>query len=176
MTIELVAIQLEPGAVVEGAAPHLRDGDVLVVHHDLIAGAAGRPPARVLRRRDDVVVVETAHGFVCRDVDNRRLPVDPDREARRIRDGVRGRIGVDIAVIVVASFDRPWRRGRASVAIGCAGIAAVHDGVCVADGLAAAAALASHAAAVVRGVDAALRRESSVAGEIVRPAADELFR
>ncbi len=52
------------------------------------------------------------------------LPVDSDRSARRIRDGLRHRTGVDVAVIVSDTFGRPWRRGVTDVAIGCAGIAA----------------------------------------------------
>ena len=50
-----------------------------------------------------------------------------DRSARRIRDGLRARLGVEIAVIVSDTFGRTWRRGLTDVAIGCAGIAAVVD-------------------------------------------------
>jgi coenzyme F420-0:L-glutamate ligase / coenzyme F420-1:gamma-L-glutamate ligase len=99
-------------------------------------------------------------------------------------------------VIVSDTFGRPWRRGLTDVAIGCAGIAAVVDlrgtfdsfgrelhatMVCVTDELAAAADLvmgkaSGVAAAVIRGVDPAWFRESSVRAEVVRPPSDDLFR
>jgi coenzyme F420-0:L-glutamate ligase / coenzyme F420-1:gamma-L-glutamate ligase len=92
---------------------------------------------RVLRRRGDLVITETTHGFVCAnagvDLSNVErgwaalLPVDSDRSARRIRDGLRARAGVEVAVIVSDTFGRTWRRGLTDVAIGCAGIAAVVD-------------------------------------------------
>ena len=54
---------------------------------------------RVLRRRGDLIVTETTHGFVCAnsgvDLSNvahgqaALFPVDSDRSARRIRDGLR---------------------------------------------------------------------------------------
>jgi coenzyme F420-0:L-glutamate ligase/coenzyme F420-1:gamma-L-glutamate ligase len=55
------------------------------------------------------------------------LPVDPDRSARRIRDGLRARTGAEVAVVISDTFGRPWRRGAVDVAVGCAGIAAVLD-------------------------------------------------
>ncbi|HVL93893.1 MAG TPA: coenzyme F420-0:L-glutamate ligase [Acidimicrobiales bacterium] len=161
---------------------------------------------RVLRRRGGLVISETRHGFVCASAGVDRsniadgwaalLPVDPDRSARRIRAGLRARAGVDVGVIVSDTFGRPWRRGLTDVAIGCAGIAAVVDlrgtsdsfgrelhatMVCVSDELAAAADLvmgkaSGVAAAVIRGVDPAWFRESSVRAEVVRPPSDDLFR
>ncbi|MFN0027871.1 MAG: coenzyme F420-0:L-glutamate ligase [Acidimicrobiales bacterium] len=127
-----------------------------------------RESVRILRRRGELIVSETRHGFVCAnagiDLSNidrgfaALLPEDSDRSARRIRDGLRfgkgpGQ-GVDVAVIISDTFGRPWRRGLTDVAIGVAGIQAVVDlrgtedakgrilqvtEVCVADELAAAA-------------------------------------
>ena len=87
---------------------------------------------RILRRRGDLIISETKHGFVCAnagiDLSNVEagyaalLPDDSDRSARRIRDGLRHRAGVEVAVIVSDTFGRPWRRGLTDVAIGCAGI------------------------------------------------------
>lgn len=201
----------------------LVDGDVVVVTQKIVSKAEGRvvpvdasdPAAkvalarseavRVLRRRGDLVVTETRHGFVCAssgvDLSNVAegyavlLPVDPDRSARRIRDELRG-LGVDVGVIVSDTFGRAWRRGLTDVAIGCAGIAAVvdlkgqRDGlgrelvateVCLVDELAGAAELvmgksAGVPVAVVRGVDPVHLRESSVAAEVVRPHGEDLFR
>ena len=199
-------------------------GDVVVVTQKVVSKAEGRLEAidpddplshkelvereavRVIRRRGDLIITETRHGFVCAnagiDLSNVEsgwaalLPVDPDRSARRIRDGLRARLGVDVGVVVSDTFGRTWRRGVADVAIGCAGVAAIVDlrgtrdalgremqvtEVCVADEIAAAADLVMGKAtnvpvAVVRGVDASWLREGSVAAEVVRPPAEDLFR
>jgi len=219
--------EVHPGDDLAGllaARADLRDGDVLVVTQKVVSKAEGRlvpiddhdPSARrrlaeqesvrVLRRRGELVITETRHGFVCAnagvDFSNvaagvaALLPIDPDRSARRLRDGLRARAGVTVGVIVSDTFGRAWRRGVTDVAIGCAGIAAIVDlrgttdssgrllvatEVCVADELAAAAELvmgkaAGVPAAVVRGVDPSWLRPSSVADEVVRPPAEDLFR
>ncbi|PLS75916.1 MAG: coenzyme F420-0:L-glutamate ligase [Actinobacteria bacterium] len=221
--------QVRPGDVVAeliAAATTLVAGDVVVVTQKIVSKAEGRlarvgdneaerasyrrlveqESVRVLRRRGDLVVSETSHGFVCAnagvDVSNMEpgtaalLPVDPDRSARRIRDGLRARAGVEVGVIVSDTFGRPWRKGLVDVAIGAAGVAAVVDlrgttdahgrplastEVCVADELAATAELvmgkaSGIPAAVVRGVDPGWLRESSVRAEVVRSPAEDLFR
>ncbi|HEV7888779.1 MAG TPA: coenzyme F420-0:L-glutamate ligase, partial [Acidimicrobiales bacterium] len=124
------------------------------------------------------------------------LPVDSDRSARKIRDGLRGKGGVTVGVIVSDTFGRAWRKGVCDVALGVAGVAAVVDlrgttdalgrelevtEVCVADEIASAAELVmgkarAVPAAVVRGVDPAWLREGSVRDEVVRPPAEDLFR
>lgn len=202
----------------------LADGDVLVVTQKIVSKAEGRLVAvdpddprshkvlveqesvRILRRRGDLIISETSHGFVCAnagiDLSNVErgqaalLPVDSDRSARRIRDGLRARLGIEVAVIVSDTFGRPWRKGLTDVAIGCAGIAAVVDlrgepdalgrimqvtEVAVADELASAAELVMGKSsgipvAVIRGVDRAWLREGSVIGEIVRNPQEDLFR
>jgi coenzyme F420-0:L-glutamate ligase/coenzyme F420-1:gamma-L-glutamate ligase len=161
--------------------------------------------ARVLRRRDELFISETRHGFVCANagvdlsnVDGGRaalLPVDPDRSARRVRDGIRALAGVDVAVIVSDTFGRAWRVGLTDVAIGVAGLAAVVDlrgqvdshgrelqvtEVALADEIAGAAELVKGKAGnvpavIVRGLQAAWFREGS-ARELVRPPAEDLFR
>jgi coenzyme F420-0:L-glutamate ligase/coenzyme F420-1:gamma-L-glutamate ligase len=221
--------EVAPGTVladlVVEAVPDLRDGDVLVVTSKIVSKAEGRLVAvdaddpraaakalvedeavRVLRRRGDLLITETRHGFVCAnsgvDLSNVErgqaalLPVDSDRSARKLRDGLRARLGVTVGVVVTDTVGRTWRRGLTDVAIGCAGIAAVVDlrgtedalgrelqatEVAVADELAGAAELVMGKArgipvAVVRGVDPAWLREGSVRGEIVRPPAEDLFR
>ncbi|MDA8291987.1 MAG: coenzyme F420-0:L-glutamate ligase [Actinomycetota bacterium] len=202
----------------------LVEGDVLVVTQKVVSKAEGRVVAfdpgdpdakrriaeseavRVLRRRGELVVTETRHGFVCAssgvDLSNVAegravlLPVDPDRSSRRIRDRIRARAGVRVGVVVSDTFGRAWRRGLTDVAIGCAGVAAVVDlrgtrdalgrelsvtEVCVVDEIAGAAELvmgkaSGIPAAVVRGVDPALLRDSSVRDEVVRPYGEDLFR
>lgn len=85
-----------------------------------------------------LIISRTRHGLVCAnagvDVSNvgggevaSLLPEDPDGSARRIRDGLRQRIGVEPAVIISDSFGRPWRNGIVNVAIGSAGIEALLD-------------------------------------------------
>jgi coenzyme F420-0:L-glutamate ligase / coenzyme F420-1:gamma-L-glutamate ligase len=213
---------LARAAATEGI--ELADDDVVVVTQKVVSKAENRlvpvdpddptshkplveqESIRVLRRRGDLVISETPQGFVCAnagvDLSNvaagqaALLPVDADRSARRIRDGLRARAGVEVGVIVSDTFGRPWRRGVTDVAIGCAGIAAVVDlrgstdaygrpllvtEVAVADELAAAAELvmgkaAGVPSAVVRGVDPSWLRESSVRREIVRRPDDDLFR
>ena len=170
------------------------------------AAVVDQESVRVLRRRGDLVISETAHGFVCAnagvDLSNvdrgwaALLPTDPDRSCRKLRDRLRAATGVEVAVVMSDTFGRPWRRGVTDVAIGCAGIAAVVDlrgtsdtfgrelqvtEVAVADEIAAAAELVmgkSHGipAAIVRGVDRSWLGDGSVADEIVRDPAEDLFR
>ncbi len=161
---------------------------------------------RVLRRRGELVISQTRHGFVCAnagvDLSNVEqgyaalLPTDPDRSARRIRDGLGARAGVDVGVVISDTFGRPWRRGVTDVAIGCAGIGAVVDlrgtndalgrelkvtEVAVVDEIAAAAELVMGKArgipvAIVRGLDPSWFRRGAVVTELVRSAAEDLFR
>ena len=202
----------------------LVDGDVLVVTQKVVSKAEGRLEAvdpndplshkaivereavRILRRRGELLITETKHGFVCAnagiDLSNVErgyaalLPVDSDRSARKIRDGLRAKGGVTVGVIVSDTFGRTWRRGVTDVAIGCAGIAAVVDlrgtedaygrelmvtEVCIADELASAAELVMGkatgvAVAIVRGVNAEWLREGSVRAEVVRRPDEDLFR
>jgi coenzyme F420-0:L-glutamate ligase/coenzyme F420-1:gamma-L-glutamate ligase len=129
----------------------LREGDVLVVAQKIVSKAEGRversadEPAVILRearairrRRGDLVIAETEHGFVCASagVDHSNsseegelvlLPRDPDASARGIRDGLAGRFGIAPAVVVSDSFGRAWRQGTTDVAIGVAGFAPLLD-------------------------------------------------
>ena len=118
------------------------------------------------------------------------LPVDSDRSAKHVRDALRARAGVDVAVIVSDTFGRPWRQGLTDVAIGVSGIAAVIDlrdtpdatgrvlqvtEVAIADEIAAAAELVMGKAAgvpvaIVRGLDPSWFGEGSVR-QLIRPAA-----
>ncbi len=165
-----------------------------------------REARRVVRMHNGLIIAETAHGFVCAnagiDLSNVErgyaalLPVDSDRSARRIRDALRFRFGIHVAVIVSDTFGRTWRRGVTDVAIGCAGIAAVIDlrgtsdalgremqvtEVALADEIASAAELVMGKStnipvAVVRGLEAGWFRTSSIADEMIRHPADDLFR
>jgi coenzyme F420-0:L-glutamate ligase/coenzyme F420-1:gamma-L-glutamate ligase len=219
--------EIGPGddlATVIAAHVALADGDVVVVTQKIVSKSEGQmvpvdpddpddrrrvveeQSVRILRRRGDLVISETRHGFVCAnagvDLSNVErgwaalLPEDSDRSARRIRDGLRAATGKEVAVVVSDTFGRPWRKGVVDVAIGCAGLAAVVDlrgtpdangrdlvatEVCVADEVASAAELvmgkaSSVPVAVVRGVDPAWLRRGSVSDEILRPPSEDLFR
>jgi coenzyme F420-0:L-glutamate ligase/coenzyme F420-1:gamma-L-glutamate ligase len=184
---------------------------VLVVSHKVVSKAEGRvvrdadklelilaEARRVVRRRDNLVIAETQHGFVCAsagvDASNAPeagalvlLPVDPDASAARLHE----RLGV--AVIISDSFGRAWRRGTTDVAIGAAGLTTLLDlrgqrdttgyelqttAIGLADEIAGAAELVK---GKTRGVPAAIVRGLSVAGEgmardLVMPAEQDLFR
>ena len=109
------------------------DPDDIAARHRLVESES----VRIVRRRGDLVISETRHGFVCAnagiDLSNVEaghaalLPVEPDRSAKHIRDAVRARAGVNVAVVISDTFGRPWRRGLTDVAIGVSGIAAVVD-------------------------------------------------
>ena len=96
-----------------------------------------REAVRIVRMERGILIAETRHGFICAnagvDASNVSphtvclLPVDPDRSAGQIRDGLRSEFGVDIGVVISDSFGRPWRNGIINVAIGVAGFPALAD-------------------------------------------------
>ncbi|MBT4303930.1 MAG: coenzyme F420-0:L-glutamate ligase [Actinobacteria bacterium] len=209
-------------AACQSAEIPLVDGDVLVVTQKIVSKAENRlvpiDPAvghkplveqesvRILRRRGDLIISETKHGFVCAnagiDLSNVEegqaalLPVDSDRSARRIQAGLEHKYGVKVAVIVSDTFGRPWRRGVTDVAIGSAGLRPVVDlrgtndalgrelqvtEVAVVDEIAAAAELVMGKAeaipvAIVRGVDPSWFGEGNVHEDLVRRPDEDLFR
>lgn len=195
----------------------LEAGDVVVVSQKVVSKAEGRVEraddhvavilreARVVRRRrDDFVIAETEHGFVCASAGVDRsntpgegwvilLPRDPDASAAAIRDALAARLGAAPAVIVSDSFGRAWRQGTTDVAIGLAGLRPLLDlrgepdqrgrplegtVIAVADELAGAAELVMGKAS---GVPAALVRGYAVpagegsARELVMPPERDLF-
>ena len=205
-------------------AVNLVDGDVVVVTQKIVSKAEGamaavdpddplshkpvveRESVRVLRRRGDLIISETKHGFVCANAGVDRsnvasdqvalLPDDPDRSARRIRAGIRARSGAEVGVVVSDTFGRPWRRGVADVAIGSAGVRPILDlrgtpdalgrelqvtEVAIVDELAAAAELVMGKAegipvAVIRGADPAWLGTGSIHDDVIRSPAEDLFR
>jgi coenzyme F420-0:L-glutamate ligase/coenzyme F420-1:gamma-L-glutamate ligase len=210
------------GALVGDAvarAGGLEPGDVVVVSQKVVSKAEGRvervPPERhvetilaearrVRRRRGELVIAETRHGFVCASAGVDRsntpgddwvvlLPLDPDGSARRLREALAERFRVAPAVIVSDSFGRAWRQGTTDVAIGVGGMAPMLDlrgsvdargrpleatVIAVADELAGAAELVMGKAS---GIPAALVRGYAVppgdgrATDLVMPAERDLF-
>jgi coenzyme F420-0:L-glutamate ligase/coenzyme F420-1:gamma-L-glutamate ligase len=199
-----------------------RDGDIVVVTHKIVSKAEGavreivgderefkmrlaeQEAVSIIRRRGDLIIAETKHGFVCASAGIDRsnadpgtvilLPEDPDRSAHRIRIRLEREFGVRLGVIISDTFGRAWRRGLTDVAIGISGIPAIVDlrgtrdwlghelevtEVAVADEIAAAADLvmgkaSGIPAALVRGLD--LPAAEGRARDLVRPPDEDLFR
>jgi coenzyme F420-0:L-glutamate ligase / coenzyme F420-1:gamma-L-glutamate ligase len=216
-----LAVAIAQAAMAQGTP--IIEHDCVVVTQKVVSKAEGRLVAldpddlaarralveaesvRIVRRRGELIISETRHGFVCAnagvDLSNVEagtaalLPVEPDRSAKHVRDALRARFGVEVAVIISDTFGRAWRQGLTDVAIGISGIAGVVDlrdtpdalgrilhvtEVAVADEIAGAAELvmgkaAGVPAAIVRGVDGSWLREGSYR-ELVRPPAEDLFR
>jgi len=231
-SMEVIAItgigEVRPGddlaELIAASETEVLSGDCLVVTQKVVSKAEGRlvdvdpddplshkplverESVRVLRRRGELIISETEHGFVCAnagiDLSNVErgqaalLPIDSDRSARGIRDRLRARHGIDVAVVISDTFGRPWRRGVTDVAIGCAGISAIADlrgttdalgrelmvtEVAIVDEIAAAADLVMGkskgiAVAIVRGLDSEWFGRGSVVDEIVRSPDEDLFR
>ncbi len=208
MSIEIFPVtgipEVEPGddlasILVDAVSPlRPRDGDILVVTHKVVSKAegaiapavtdqdyrdvVGSEAASIIRRKGDMVIAVTRHGFVCANAGVDRsnvtgdrvvlLPRDPDRSAHRIRIRIQRDLGVDLAVVISDTFGRAWRTGVIDVAIGISGMNPILDlkgttdmhgrvlevtEVAIADEVAAAAELAmgkstGTAAALVRGV------------------------
>jgi coenzyme F420-0:L-glutamate ligase/coenzyme F420-1:gamma-L-glutamate ligase len=122
------------------------------------------------------------------------LPVDPDASALALRNGLRERLGVEVAVVITDTMGRAWRNGQTDAAIGASGLRVLHDyageidvqgnelavtEVAVADELAAAAdlvkgKLGSLPVAIVRGLS--LVDDKSTARDLIRPVEMDLFR
>ena len=195
----------------------IRDNDVVVVAHKAVSKAEGRvvegtdrravadaESVRILRRREEMVISETRHGFVCANagvdasnVEGNKLvllPIDPDLSARRIRARLARLCDVDVGVIVSDTFGRAWRSGQTNVAIGVAGFDPFIDyrgrtdtqgrelsatNICVADEIAGAAELVMGktkriCAAIVRGAPVTFGRGAATG--IARPPSEDLFR
>lgn len=186
-----------PSPVAEALAPGLGRDPRLV---EVIL----RESRRIVRMDRGVLIVETHHGWVCANggVDQSNvdadsvalLPADGDRSARQLREALRARTGLDVAVIIADTFGRPWREGLTNVAVGVSGIAALRSylGECdpagrplqatilaVADELAGAAEvvmgkLSRIPAAIVRGLD--VPRDENGSKTLIRDPNRDLFR
>ncbi|MEM3437080.1 MAG: coenzyme F420-0:L-glutamate ligase [Nitrososphaerales archaeon] len=97
-----------------------------------------REAKRIVRMKKGVIIAETRHGFVCANagVDKSNvkgkdivslLPINPDKSAQLIKDGIKRKLKVDVAVIISDTFGRPWREGQTNVAIGVAGLEPILD-------------------------------------------------
>lgn len=96
---------------------------------------------KVVRSRPNLMIMQHRLGFVMANagVDQSNvaptdgiqrallLPLDPDGSAEAIRASLADQFGVKLGVVISDSFGRPWRRGTAGVAIGCAGLPSFID-------------------------------------------------
>lgn len=206
--------------LVAAREPSLRDGDVVAITSKIVSKAEGRvrraetrenaideEMVRLVASRDGTRIVQSRHGFVMAaagvDASNTHpgtvvlLPEDPDDSARRIRAGVRKRLGVRIGVVVTDTFGRPWREGVVDMAIGAADIRPLDDlrgctdaygnkldvtVVATADQLASAAEtvrgkLTGRPVAVLRGLgDLVTDEDGPGASALVRRPEEDLFR
>jgi coenzyme F420-0:L-glutamate ligase/coenzyme F420-1:gamma-L-glutamate ligase len=123
------------------------------------------------------------------------LPEDPEASCRALGAALRARCGVEPAVLMNDSFGRPWRQGVTGTALGVSGLPALVDRrgaqdrqgrrmqmtqVALADELAAAASLvmgqADEGTPVVHGRGVPYARRHGSVQELIRPAAEDLFR
>lgn len=151
---------------------------------------------RTLVTQNRIGIVQAASGVDASNVDSGEialLPADPDASALALRNGLRERLGVEVAVVVTDTMGRAWRVGQTDAAIGSSGLKVLHsyegevDGqgnelqvteIAVADEVAAAAdlvkgKLTATPVAVVRGLS--LVDDGSTARKLVRPLDEDMF-
>ena len=91
----------------------------------------------MVRVQRGVLVTETRHGFVCANsgVDRSNvpegqvclLPEDPDASARTLAERLSEATDTQLGVVITDTWGRPFRLGAVNVAIGIAGLPALHD-------------------------------------------------
>jgi len=159
----------------------------------------------IVKITNKILIIETKHGFVCANAGVDRsnvskheivalLPKNPDKSAKQIRNEIKRKIGVEVAVIISDTFGRPWREGHINVAVGVAGMKPITDyrgkkdmfgyvlkvtTMAIADELASAAELVmgktnSIPVAILKGFK--YPKGGGTAKELVRPLEKDLFR
>lgn len=185
--------------------PRAREVAALCHKDDRMVELVLRESERIVRCTKDVLIVRHRLGFVSANAGIDRsniesgeeqallLPEDPDRSAAELRQGLADRLGVDVGVLIIDSFGRPWRLGTCGTCIGSAGVVALNDyrgrldlagrklevtEVAQADELAAAASILMGPSTqalpivVIRGVDFS---GSGTAADLIRPVALDKF-
>ena len=87
---------------------------------------------KIIRKRGDLVIAKTHHGFICANAGIDRsnvkknsallLPEDPNKSADKFRKRFESLANLPIAVIISDTFGRAWRKGQVNFAIGSSGI------------------------------------------------------
>ncbi|MEY7973254.1 coenzyme F420-0:L-glutamate ligase [Saccharomonospora xinjiangensis] len=169
----------------------------------LVEREAVRVLARIGRTvitENSLGVVQAASGIDTSNVDSGEialLPSDPDASALALRNGLRERLGVEVAVVVTDTMGRAWRVGQTDAAIGSSGLRVLRSyageadrqgnelavtEIAVADEVAAAADLVKGKlkavpVAVVRGLTVGDDVPgAATARDLVRPTEEDLFR
>lgn len=124
-----VVSKVEGRLVPTGADPAKRE--------ELRQRAIDDETVRIVASRGRMRIVQTRHGLVMTaagvDASNVHtdeialLPVDPDASAMRLRDEIKQLTGKTVAVVITDTSGRVWRTGQTDMAIGVAGMAAMHD-------------------------------------------------
>ena len=160
----------------------VRPGAVIVAHRlGFVAANAGIDQSNIGNTSDDDKVL--------------LLPVDPDGTCRTIREALKTRTGLDVAVVIIDSIGRAWRNGTVGTAIGVAGMAGLLDlrmrpdlygrplktsELGLADELASAASLimgqANEGRPIVLARGLTDGRREGTARELIRPKEMDLFR
>ncbi len=164
----------------EGEVLKIKKGLIITLVRTVVCGNAGI----------DFSNVDGSGKRVC------LLPEDPDESARRIRNRIRELTGRDVAVLIVDTCGRPFRRGVVNFVIGLAGMCPFRNYigrsdrygytmtrtvVCIADEIAAAAELVmgqgdeGRPVVIVRGVDYE-PCETCSSRDILMPRHEWLFR
>src|SRR5260370_26975683 len=163
-----------------------------------------RQGRRIVGMDRGVIISETHNGLVCAnagvDCSNvggdraTLLPPDPDASAERLRQALSAASSAQVGVVISDTHGRAWREGQINIAIGVAGVEPLRhfEGqrdptgyelrvtmLATADEIASAAELVMGKidrvpVALVRGLGRALGHGK--AEELVRPAANDLFR
>ena len=90
---------------------------------------------KIIRKRGDLVIAKTHHGFICANAGIDRsnvkknsallLPEDPNKSADKFRKKFESLANLPIAVIISDTFGRAWRKGQVNFAIGSSGISPI---------------------------------------------------
>ena len=132
---------------IEHSENKIFENDVLVVTQKIVSKSEGmvrdletisfkellqEETIRVIRKRGDLVIAQTKHGFICANagidksnIENNfalLLPNDPNKSAHSIRKKLENRFQIKLAVIISDTFGRAWRKGQVNFAIGSSGI------------------------------------------------------
>ncbi len=115
-----------------------------------LAGKTGKDPAlvelilselkKILRFRPGLIIAEHRLGMVMANagIDQSNvssgegerallLPTDPDQSCAKLRNALKERFAIDLAVIITDSVGRAWRNGIVGLAIGASGLPALLD-------------------------------------------------
>ena len=159
---------------------------------------------RIIRMENEIIIVETNHGFVCANagVDESNtepghatlLPLDSDKSAESIKQLIQEKTKKKVTILVSDTFGRAFRMGQTDNAIGIAGMEPVLDyagtkdsfgktlritAIAVADEICSAAELVmgktlNCPVVIVRNYN--YKESSSKINSIIRPENEHLFR